>query len=58
MANTELINASMDSNEDLTAVNVLDDIIINVINISGKIRSDQMKPRSTRFWIKTLKMLT
>ena len=49
MANTELINASMDSNEDLTAVNVLDDIIINAINISGKIRSDQMKPRSTRF---------
>ena len=36
MANTELINVSMDSIEDLIAANVLDDIIINAINTIWK----------------------
>ena len=41
--NTEL-NVSMDSIEDLMAVNVLDYIIVNDIALSRKIKSDQMKP--------------
>ena len=36
MANTELNNFSMDSIEDLTLVNEIDDIIINVINTNSK----------------------
>ena len=36
MANTELNNFSMDSIEDLTVVNEIDDIIINVINTIRK----------------------
>ena len=36
MSNTELNNVSMDSTEDLTAVNALGDITVNVINTIGK----------------------
>ena len=36
MANAELNNVSMDSIEDLTAVNALDDIIVNAINTIRK----------------------
>ena len=36
MTNTNLINVSMNSIEDLTAVYVLDDIIINIINTFSK----------------------
>ena len=42
--NRELNNVSMDSIEDLMAVNVLDYIIVNDIALSRKIKSDQMKP--------------
>ena len=49
MGNTKLNNVSMDSIEDLTAVSVPDDIIVNAINTSGKIKSNQKKPRSTNF---------
>ena len=44
MSNTELNNVSMDSTEDLTAVNVLDDIIVNVINT---IRKNKKRPDET-----------
>ena len=46
---TELNNVSMDSIEDLMAVNVLDYAIVNDIALSRKIKSDQIKPRSTKF---------
>ena len=58
MANTELNNASTDSIEDLTAVNVLEDIIVNPINT---IRKNNKGPDETsiyKFLNKTLKMLT
>ena len=58
MANTELNNASTDSIEDLTAVNVLEDIIVNAINT---IRKNNMGPDETsiyKFLNKTLKMIT
>ena len=42
--NRELNNVSMDSIEDLMAVNVLNYIIVNDIALSRKIKSDQMKP--------------
>ena len=43
MENTELNNVSMDSIEDLTAVNILDDIIVNPINtiMKNKKRPDE-----------------
>ena len=41
---TELNNVSMDSIEDLMAVNVLDYAIVNDIALSKKIKSDQIKP--------------
>ena len=44
MADTELINVSMDSIENLTAVNVLDDIILNVTNT---IRKNKKRPYET-----------
>ena len=44
MANTKLNNVSMDSTEDLTAVNVLDDIIVNAINT---IRKNKKRPNET-----------
>ena len=47
MANTELNNISMDSVEDLTAVNVLDDIIINAINT---IRKNKKRPDETSIY--------
>ena len=47
MANTELINVSMDSIEDLTALNVLDDKIINAINI---IRKNKKRPDETSIY--------
>ena len=47
MANTELHNVSMDSPEDLTAVNVLDDIIINAINT---IRKNKKRPDETSIY--------
>ena len=47
MANTELRNVSMDSIEDLTAVNVLGDIIINAINI---IRKNKKRPDETSIY--------
>ena len=47
MANTELHNVSMDSIEDLTAVNVLDDIIINAINT---IRKNKKRPDETSIY--------
>ena len=47
MANTELNNVSMDSIEDLTAINVLDDIIINAINT---IRKNKKRPDETSIY--------
>ena len=47
MANTELINVSINSIEDLKAVNVLDDIIINTINT---IRKNKKRPDETSFY--------
>ena len=47
MGNTELNNVSMDSIEDLTAVNVLDDIIINAINT---IRKNKTRPDETSIY--------
>ena len=44
MTNTELNNVPMDSIEDLTAVNVLDDIIVNAINT---IRKNKKRPDET-----------
>ena len=44
MANRESNNVSMDSIEDLTAVNVLDDIIINATNT---IRKNKKRPDET-----------
>ena len=47
MANTELNNVSVDSIEDLTAVNVLDDIIINAIST---IRKNKKRPDETSIY--------
>ena len=47
MANTELNNVSMDSIEDLTAVNVLDDVITNAINT---IRKNKKRPDETSIY--------
>ena len=44
MANTELNSVSIDSIEDLTAVKVLNDIIINAINT---IRKNKKRPDET-----------
>ena len=58
MANTELNNASTDSIEDLTAVNVLEDIIVNAINTIRKNNKGPDETSTYKFLNKTLKMLT
>ena len=58
MANTELNNASTDSIEDLTAVNVLEDIIVNAINTISKNNMGPDEASIYKFLNKTLKMLT
>ena len=47
MADAELNYVSMDSNEDLTAVNVLDNTIVNVINT---IRKNKKRPDATSIY--------
>ena len=47
MANTELNNVSMDSIEDLTAVNILGDIIVNRVNT---IRKNKKRPDETSIY--------
>ena len=47
MVDAELNYVSTDSNEDLTAVNVLDDTIVNVINT---IRKNKKRPDATSIY--------
>ena len=47
MGNTKLNNVSMDSIEDLTAVSVPDDIIVNAINT---IRKNKKQPEETSIY--------
>ena len=55
MTNTNLINVSMNSIEDLTAVYVLDDIIINIINTFRKNEKHPGEISIYEFWDKNLK---
>ena len=54
MANTELNNFSMDSIEDLTAVNKIDNTIINVINTIKKNKKRPDEPSIYKFLDKNL----
>ena len=47
MGNTELNNISMDSIEDLMAVNILDNIIVNRVNT---IRKNKKRPDETSIY--------
>ena len=55
MANTELNNVSMDSVEDLTAANVIDNIIVNAINTIRKNKKQPDETSTYKFLNKNLK---